>query len=206
MSSPTAQIFIDIKTRLEGAAPYFPYPATLKPSKTGNFVFKWNDSVKKMKEGKYFGLNLPLIFIDMQVTQVDQLGNGCRQRKMSFKIHCCHRFYNATDGLVKFDQDLDIYYFRDWIFQMLEMFKPAQCGVLTLVDEPGEESHDMITDYILEFSCLHTDSLVDQPINGSFIIPTPSLDEQMTIVSNYYTDENGNVLTDETDIILTPSI
>lgn len=190
MSSPTAQIFLDIKNRLEGASPYFPYPATFKPSKTGNFVFKWNDSIKRMKEGKYYGLNIPLIFIDMQVVQVDQFGNGCRRRKMSFKVHCCHRFTNSTDGKVSFDQDLDIYYLRDWVFQMLEMFNPTQCGVMTLVDEPGEESHDMITDYIMEFSCLHTDSLVDQPINGQVInydptavppIPAPDLDPTITI-------------------------
>ncbi len=143
-----------------------------------------------MSEGKYYGLNAPLIFLDMQITQVDQWGNGDYRRKASIKVHCCHKFFNATDGIVKFDQDLDIYYYRDWVFKMLAQFQPSQCGVMTLVDEPGSEQHDMINDYIMEFSCLHTDSLVDQPINGSVInydptaippVNAPDLDPTITI-------------------------
>lgn len=208
MPSPSAQIILDIKNRLESNPPYFDYPASMNVSKTGKFVFMWNNTVQRMREGKYAGLHPGAVFF-LEVVKplpVDQLGNGVRDIKFNIRVHCVHKFVNANDNLVWGDQDLAIFEQRDWAFKMLEMFQPSGCGVMTLESEEPDTDHDMIVDHIMEFSMKRIDTLVDQPINGLTITPTPALNPSMVITDEPYQNESDVVLTNEDDEILTPSI
>lgn len=182
--SGTAQIFLDIKNRLEAVSPYFPYPSTFVPTKTGKFVYMWNDSIKRMKAGRWAGLTPPLIFIELIRMKPQQFGNGIIVHAITVRVHTIDKFFNSTDGLVNFDQDLRIFEFKDWVYQMLQMFVPTNCGVMTLSDEKPPEQHTDVVEYTQDFDFLFTNSLVDQPINSIPMNDTTTLDPTISLVKS----------------------
>lgn len=179
--SGTSQIFLDIKNRLEAVNPYFPYPKTFVPSKTGKFVYMWNKSMKNLKDGKWAGVTPPLIFIEQSDIIIEQYGNGTIVQDMTLKLHIIDKFFNSTDGLVNFDQDLRIFDFKDWVFQMLQMFPPTNCGVMLLTRETPPNDHDMLVEYVQEWRLKFSNTLVDQPINGQEMKDTTTLDSTIII-------------------------
>lgn len=184
MASGTSQIFLDIKNRLEAANPAFVYPASFVPSKTGKFVYLFNAQTDKLKKGRYAGLQPPLIFIELKkVIECQQYGNGDQVLRLIIRIHIVHKFFNAIDGIVNFDQDLPIYEFKDWVYKMLQMFQPTNCGNMVRINEEPDSSHDMLVEYIQDYSLLYTDSLVDQPIDGLQINDTTDLLATITIAT-----------------------
>lgn len=181
MVSDTAQIFLDIKNRLEDPAPYFKYPDSMNVTKTGKFVYMWNDSVNRLRKGKWAGVTPMLVFIELLTIDVGQYSNGVREFPMTLRMHILDKFFNSTDDLVNFDQDLRIFEFKDWVFKMLEMFKPTKCGVMTLSREEPPRQHDMIVEYIQEYKFIYVNSLVDQPIDSIEMLDTTTLDDTIII-------------------------
>lgn len=180
--SGTSQIFLDIKNRLEDVNPYFSRPTQF--SKTNKFVYIWNDSVSRLREGKYAGLQPPYIFIELLPFETPQYGNGNQIYQLTIRIHIVHKFFNANDNVVNFDQDLEIYEIKDWVYSMLNMFQPTNCGVMMRLRETPPDNHDMLVEYIQEYGVLYTDSLLDQPLNGGQMDVNTGLDNTMTITQD----------------------
>lgn len=184
--SATGQIFIDIKNRLETT----PFPIALPPrtvlSKTGKFVYMWNNTVKRLKAGSYAGIQPPFVFIEFKRSDVEQYSNSDQVLSMTIIVHIVHKFINSTDGKVLFDQDLDILDFKDWVYQMLNLFVPTNCGQMLRVEEEMDNDHEIMVDYKQYYKVKFTDSLQDQPIGGSVIpnAPPPVINPTMTITSD----------------------
>jgi hypothetical protein len=177
MSSGKAQILLDIKNRLQTSPAPVTLPASLVFSKTGNFVSLWNNTLKRLRDGKLPMTMLPLISLRyMKPLGIKTLGNVVQDFSMKLEVHCIHKFLNANDGLVSFDQDLSIFEFTDWTYMMLENFMPTNCGTMVRVDEDVDDDHDQIVDHIQVYEFRYIDSLLDQPVGGQIMDPPPALD------------------------------
>lgn len=182
MASGTSQILLDIKNRLEADPPAFAYPSSFVPSKTKKFVWLWNDTVRRMRDGKYAMIQLPAIFLEIRKPMgIDQYGNGTQVMRMVVRVHIVHKFLNANDNIVVFDQDLPIYEFKDWVYQMLQMFQPTKCGNMVRISEEPDFDHDMLVEYIQDYELRFSDVLLDQPIGALEMDDTTTLEDTITI-------------------------
>ena len=176
------QIFLDIKNRLESANPYFPYPTSFVPSATGKFVYIWQyEMPEAMLEGKWAGVQTPCVFVEFLDSDIQQYSNGTIVEVLTIKIHIVDKFVNSIDGLVNFDQNLRIFDFRDWVYQMLGMFNPTNCGVMTIQTNGAPKRNKSIVEAVQTYKVLYCNTLLDQPINGEEMNEATGLNLTVTL-------------------------
>lgn len=153
------------------------------------YVRVWNNHLATEKAGQSYDWPKPAAFVEF-ITPVDfnQLGGGFRSADLGVRVHLIHEYYNQ-DGT--FEQDLEVFDYRDKILAKLSLYEPTACGPLTGVSEQQDYDHDNLYHYIIDFACNFTDSKGSpyDPGAGKFIDKDPPTG--IEIIANLETNIAG---------------
>lgn len=147
------------------------------------YIRMWNNQLEWMDDGKMYLFPIPAIFIEFHSTKIEQLVGGSQYfNPLIFKIHILHWQLDAADGT--FEQNLDVYDLKDKVFACLQKFQPndvvvnpqltgLEVGQCIRTAEYQDYKHAGVYHYIMEFATTLTDTISDEPVNGSLWIPDP---------------------------------
>jgi hypothetical protein len=146
----------------------------IKTSTSLSFVHIWNDQLRQLEDGETYVYPFPNAFVEVIApTNYDPIGQGYATGELTVRIHIGHEEYDAGSG--NFEENTNVFTYRDQIINKLNSFQPTACSSLMKVSETQDFVHTNVYHYIIEFKC-------------AFIDSKGSIDEQKTYVNSQITD------------------
>ena len=148
------------------------------------FVHIWNNQISQLEEGQMYAFPFPNCFVEITSSYLP-LGLGYSVNDMIITIHIGHEEYDAGGG--NFEQNVNVFTYRDLIVKHLNGFQPTGCTNLMRIGEEQDYVHTNIYHYKILFK-------------GAFVDSVGSLDNQIPTEQGEINDVTANVVIDRVNL------
>lgn len=140
----------------------------------------WNNQLQRILEGKMNLFDCPAVFIEFITAETNKnsMGGGVQIfSPVIFKLHILHKQLDAGDGT--FDQNLDVYDFKDLVYKKVAKFQPGildntnPIGSCERTSEEQDYAHHFVYHYIQTYQTSFVDFGAEEPVNGVEWSPIP---------------------------------
>lgn len=140
----------------------------------------WNNQLQLIEEGHLEQFDMPAVFIEFESLNSNEstMGGGVQIfNPLNFHIHILHKQYDAADGT--FEQNLDVYDFKDLVYLAIQKFQPGltdttnKVGSCIRYQEIQDYSHKAVYHYIQSYKTTLVDVVRLEPVNGIESDPLP---------------------------------
>lgn len=124
-------------------------------------VAMWNNQVKTAEKGKTFPFATPALFIELPPQEWQPLPSGFGMCDLTVRLHLVDRQLDTAgqlDGTGEFDQNLEVYTYRDLVKSNFVLFQPPYCSNLFATHEHQDYDHDSLFHYVLDLKCAFADT------------------------------------------------
>jgi hypothetical protein len=136
------------------------------------FVHIWNNQLQQLEDGDTYVFPFPNAFVEVIApTNYDPIGQGYAVGELTVRIHIGHEEYDAGNG--NFEENTNVFTYRDLIINKLNSFQPTACSLLMKVSETQDFVHTNIYHYIIDFKCSFVDSKGSLDEQKGYIIKQP---------------------------------
>ena len=157
----------------------------IKTIGTFQFVHIWNNQLQQLIDGETYVFPFPNAFVEI-IAPNDYLplGQGYSATDIIIRIHIGHEEYDAGNG--NFEENVNVFTYRDAIIKSLNSFQPTSCSSMMKVSEQQDYSHKNVYHYIVDFSCSFIDSKgsTDEQIPTSTVEPPIGIEIDIERVDN----------------------
>lgn len=130
----------------------------------------WNDQVNRMLSGKGELYDTPSVFVEMQFKNKEiNLGQKLNAFDIDLIFHIV--MMELDTGDYNYDQNVNIFTYRDFIHKSFMLFFPANCGPTKYIGEKQNYNHGNLYEYLITYR--------------THFIDTTSYDEPITITASY---------------------
>lgn len=153
-------------------------------------ISMWNNQAKYAEDGKGFPFNTPAVFLELPPQEYQPLASGSGIVDLTLRIHLVDRQLDSGDGL--FDQNLEVYSYRDLIKANMVLFQPMYCSRLFATHEHQDYDHDSLFHYVLDLKCAFVDSKGSEydPDATTIIFLDPSPQFNLELDTSFDTNPN----------------
>jgi len=148
----------------------------IKTIGTFQFVHIWNNQLQQLIDGDTYAFPFPNAFVEVITpNEYTAIGQGYSVGDLVIRIHIGHEEYDAGNG--NFEENVNVFTYRDAIIKALNNFQPTSCSSMMKVGEQQDYTHTNIYHYMVDFKTAFVDS------KGSLDeqIPTTTVEPPITI-------------------------
>lgn len=119
-----------------------------------DYVRIWNDQLNLAEQQQMYSFPNLACFVEIVLNKTS-LSLGVAGGDITLRFHIVHVQLDAMDGT--FEQNLEVYGYRDQIIQKFMYYEPVHCSGLQLINEFPDYAHSNVYHYVVEFVCSFTD-------------------------------------------------
>lgn len=119
-----------------------------------DYVRIWNNQLQLAEQQQMYSFPNLACFVEV-ILQKSSLSLGVAGGDITIRFHIVHVQYDAGNGT--FEQNLEVYDYRDQIIQKFMYYEPVHCSGLQLINEEPDYTHSAVYHYVVDFVCSFTD-------------------------------------------------
>lgn len=119
-----------------------------------DYVRIWNDQINLAEQQNMYSFPNLACFIEMILSK-SGASLGIDGGDITLRFHIVSTQLDAMDGT--FEQNLEVYGYRDQIIDKFMYYEPIHCSGLQLVDERPDYAHSNVYHYTIDFVCSFID-------------------------------------------------
>lgn len=150
----------------------------IKTNTAFKFVHIWNNQLQQLEDGDTYSFPFPNTFVEIVPPTGFQVGQGYNVSDLVIRIHIGHEEYDAGNG--NFEENVNVFTYRDYIINLLTSFKPNNCSHLQKQSEQSDNVHTNIYHYTIDFICSFVDTKGSIGEQKTFITKAPPTDLTIT--------------------------
>lgn len=158
------------------------YTSLLTQIKTDNrfkFVHIWNNQLEQLEDGDTYAFLFPNAFVEIIPPSSLALPLGYNVSDITIRIHIGHEEYDAGSG--NFEENTNVFTYRDAIIKLLTKFKPTGCSQMMKVGEAQDFVHTNVYHYTVDFLCSFVDSIGSIDNDSTLVTKDPPTGLDLTI-------------------------
>ena len=150
------------------------------------YIRMWNNQLQLLEDGKMEMFQTPALFIEFVTANTNTLvgGEGVQlYEPLYINIHVLYWQMDASGALTgdgTFEQNLDVFDFKQTVYRTLQKFKTTKGVSMVRVSEKQDYEHAGVYHFIQSYVTNWVDELMQEPVDGGETIPPLALQLNLT--------------------------